>query len=114
MAGAFESNDSHAEQLLKPLRVPSRHEDIFQAAKEMVDDLPGWDLVSEDPSKGVLTCRRKARMLGGESTVTIHVDGPDEVPSTTVVLRSETASGMLSHDRKNVLEFMKLFYRRVC
>ncbi len=113
MAGSFESSDNHSNLLLKPLRVPTRHEDIFQSAKEMIADLPGWELVAEDPERGVLTCRRQARPLGGESTITILVEGPDEIPTTTVTLKSVTASGLLAHDKKNVLEFMKLFYRRV-
>lgn len=114
MAGSFESSDSHAERLLKPLRVPTRHQDIYVAAKEMVDDLSDWSLVQEDEGAGTLVCRRNPRFLGGESRITIRVEGPDDIPSTTVTLRSETDGGMLSHDKKNVLEFMKLFYRRVC
>ncbi len=112
--GAFESSDQHSDPHLKPLRVPTRHKDIYAAAKEMVDDLPGWTLVNADDDAGVLSCRRKARMLGGESTVTIRVEGPDDIPNATVTLKSETNGGMLSHDKKNVLEFMRLFYRRVC
>lgn len=114
MGGSFESSDAHSDQLLKPLRVPTRHQDIYVAAKEMVDDLPGWQLVGEDEGSGTLTCRRDGRFLGGESTVTIRVEGPDDIPTTTVTLQSVSQDGMLSHDKKNVQEFMKLFYRRVC
>lgn len=114
MGGSFESSDGHPDRMLQPLRVPTRHQDIYVAAKEMVDDLPDWDLVSEDEGAGTLTCRRGSRFLGGESEITISVQGPDDIPNTTVTLRSETPSGLLSHDKKNVQEFMKLFFRRVC
>jgi len=113
MAGSFETTDQNPEHLLKPLRVPTRHEDIYQAAQELVDDLPGWTLVDKNDETETLRCTRKARLLGGESTVTIRVEGPDDIPNTTVNLKSESNGGLLSHDKKNVLEFMKLFHRRV-
>jgi hypothetical protein len=111
--GAFETNDRESDRLLKPLRVPSRRQAIHQAAKEMVEDLPEWKLVSEDESAGTLTCRREARFLGAPSTITISIQGPDDVPTTTVHVRSVTEGGLLARDRKNVQEFMKLFFRRV-
>lgn len=113
MAGSFETTDQNSELLLRPLRVPTRHGDIYQAAQELIDDLPGWTLVDKDDETETLRCKRKARFLGGESSVTIRVEGPDDIPNTTVTLKSETSSGLLAHDKKNVLEFMKLFHRRV-
>jgi hypothetical protein len=48
--------------------------------------------------------------------VTITVEGPDGIPTSTVHVRSETRGGwpLLASDRRVVLEFMKPFHRRVC
>ncbi|MHC4261371.1 MAG: hypothetical protein ACYSWX_02515 [Planctomycetota bacterium] len=109
----FESSDAHDNIDLKPLRVPSLRDGIYGTAKELVDDLPDWTLDSEDESTGVLCCTRKGRFLSGASKVTIKVEGPDGIPSTTVTLKSESDGGLRKCDKANVLEFMKLFRRRV-
>jgi hypothetical protein len=93
--------------------VPSLKDGIYQAAKELIDDLPGWTLVSEDEEQGELRCERAARFLTGKSDVTVKVEGPEGVPSTTVTLSSVTDGGLRSPDKANVQEFMKLFLRRV-
>lgn len=110
---SFESSDSHQQLYLKPLRVPSLKGGIYGTAKELVDDLPGWTLVSEDEGQGVLNCTRAARFLSGQAKVTIQVEGPEDIPSTTVTLKSETDGGLRKCDKANVVEFMKLFHRRV-
>jgi hypothetical protein len=113
MAASFESSDSHDHVLLRPLRVPSLKGGIYSTAKELVEALPDWELVAEDEAGGLLTCTRRARLLSGASLVTIRVEGPEGVPSTTVLVRSETATGLRKCDRANVLEFMQLLQRRV-
>lgn len=113
MASSFESNDSHGHQHLQPLRVPSLRDGIYSTAKELVEDLPGWSLLSEDEAAGVINCERKARPLSGTSRITIKVEGPEGVPSTTVTLKSETDGGLRKCDKANIIEFMKLFHRRV-
>lgn len=113
MASRFESSDAHPQQLLQPLRVPSLKGGIYQTAKELIDDLPGWTLVGENEETGELNCERAGRFLTGKSKVTVKVEGPEGVPSTTVTLVSETDGGMRSPDKANVQEFMKLFLRRV-
>jgi hypothetical protein len=113
MASSFESSDGHSHPMLKPLRVPSLKDGIFATAKELLDDLPEYTLDSEDESKGELVARRAARLLGGESKVVIRIEGPEEIPSTTVTVRSETGSGLLKHDKANVLEIVKLLSHRV-
>ena len=110
---SFESSDSHAQLYLKPLRVPSLKDGIYSTAKELVEALPEWTLDSDDESTGRINCTRKARLLSGESKVTICIEGPDGVPNTTITLKSETAGGLRKCDKANVLEFMKLFHRRV-
>jgi hypothetical protein len=113
MATSFESSDSHDQLYLKPLRVPSLKGGIYGTAKELVEALPDWTLDSEDEGQGLLCCTRSGRFLSGSSRVTIKVEGPDGVPSTTVTLRSETEGGLRKCDKANVVEFMKLFHRRV-
>jgi hypothetical protein len=111
--GRFESSDQHGALEQQPLRVPRLKGDIWQTAKELVDDLPEWKLVSEDEAQGVLVCERNARFLSAKSKVTIRVQGPEGVPSTTVALLSESSGGLLPGDKKNVVEWMTLFRRRV-
>ena len=113
MASSFESSASHSHPLLQPLRLPSLKDGIYGTAKELLDDLPEYTLDSEDEAKGELTARRKARLLGGESKVVILVDGMEGIPSTTVTVRSETSSGLLKHDKSNVMEIVKLLSHRV-
>jgi hypothetical protein len=112
--GRFETSDRESSPHLRPLRVPSLKDGVFGRAKEMVADLAGWTLVSEDAAGGVLVCERKARLLGGKSRITIRIDGPDGIPSTTVHVVSESDGGILSHDKSNVAEFLKPFHRRIC
>lgn len=114
MGGSFESDDRHADLSLKPIRVPLRREELFGEAKDMVADLAGWELVSEDPAARVIVCRKRRGILRGESTITIRVDGPEGLPSASVTVRSETRGGLLARDRRNVLEFTRPFHRRVC
>ncbi|MFN0245057.1 MAG: hypothetical protein ACKVWV_19405 [Planctomycetota bacterium] len=114
MGGSFATSDSHSQFHLKPLRVPARREEVFQEACNLAHDLPGWQVENEDASSGTLVCRRKGSVLAAAATLTIHVEGPDGIPSATVNARSESEGGLLSRDRAHVLHFMKLFHRRVC
>lgn len=114
MGGSFETSESHSSASLQPLRVPSLQGDIYSAAKEMVEDLSAWSLESADDEARTLVCRRAGGLLSGEATVTITVTGPEGMPSTTVNCRSVSQGGLLSRDKKNVLEFMVPFHRRVC
>lgn len=113
MASTFASSDSHSQLYLKPLRVPSLKDGIYATAKELVEALDEWSIDSEDESQGLLQCTRRARLLSGPSKVTIKVEGPDGVPSSTVTLESRTDGGLRKCDKANVVEFMKLFHRRV-
>ncbi len=113
MASVFETNDSESNPLLRPLRVPSLGEGILKAARELVDDLPDWKLIEADEQAGRLVAERAARILSAKSKVTIRVESPEGVPSTTVSLRSESDGGLRKGDRANALEFMRLLMRRV-
>jgi hypothetical protein len=112
--GSFASGDDNSKESLKPLRVPALKDGIYQAAKEMVGDLPGWELVSDDAERLILSCRRPGGVLSGTAEITITVEGPDGIPSTTVNVRSQTRGGLRSRDKQNVAEFMVPFHRRVC
>lgn len=114
MRGSFETDDRHADPGLKPLRVPTRREDIFGEVKDMVADLAGWKIVRSDEEALVLVCERRGGLLRGPATITIRVEGPADIPSATVKVRSETSGGLFARDRANVLEFMRPFHRRVC
>jgi hypothetical protein len=114
MAGSFETSDQNSGMHERPLRVPSLSGGIYQTAKELIDDLDGWKLLEEDAAKGLLVCERSARFLGGASRITIRVEGPEGIPSTTVNVRSESSGGLISGDRKNVAEFLRPLHRRVC
>ena len=114
MGGSFATSDSNSNANLQPLRVPILQQDIYSAAKEMVEDLPDWTIVNADDDKLTLTCKRGGGLLSGEATITITVEGPEGMPSSTVNCRSESSGGLLSRDKANVIEFMRPFHRRVC
>ncbi len=114
MAGSFETSDNHKNKHHQPIRVPTLRGDVYRAAKEMIADLAGWDLVSEDAEAGVLSCTKSGGLLGGSSKITVTVEGPEGIPSTTVHVRSESEGGLVSRDKSNVAEFVKPFFRRIC
>jgi hypothetical protein len=114
MAGSFETSDGHGSVHLRPIRVPTRKEDIFREALEMVDALEAWELVSQDPATCTIVCRRPGGLMSGAADITVRVDGPDGIPSSTVHVKSVSQSGLRSRDKANVLEFVKPFTRRVC
>ena len=114
MGGTFETSDSHSGEFHRPIRVPSRREGIWAAAKEMVDDLEGWSVVSMDEENRVAVVEKGGGMLGGKSRMTITIEGDAEVPSTTVHAKSTTDGGLMSRDKANVAHFIRLFHRRIC
>jgi hypothetical protein len=114
MSGSFATSDEHSSFHLKPLAVASLKRGVYEEAKDLAGDLPGWRVVAADDEHLQLTCQRAGGALSGTATVTITCEGPDGIPSTVVHVKSETSGGLLSRDKKNVLEFMRLFHRRVC
>jgi hypothetical protein len=112
--GSFATSDEHKNKNHQPIRVPTQKGHIYQAAREMIEDLDGWQLVSEDEAAGRLVVKKSNGFLGGTSTVTVSIEGPDGVPSATVNVRSESEGGLLSKDKSNVAEFVRPFFRRVC
>jgi len=114
MGGSFKTDPGHSNERLRPLRLAMRKEHLFGTAKELVEDLPSWVLDGADEESMTLSCTREGGFLKGPSKVKIQIDGPDEIPNSTVHVSSETASGLLKSDKAVVLEFMVRFHGRVC
>jgi hypothetical protein len=112
--GSFATSDEHEQSHLQPIRVPAQRGHVYHSAKEMIADLDGWSLSSEDEARGVLVCAKSNGFLGGTSTITITLEGPEGLPSTTVHVRSESRGGLFSKDKSNVAAFVRPFFRRVC
>lgn len=113
MAG-FETSDGNARAELRPLRVAMRREELFAEARTMVEDLPRWRIERADESALELVARRAGGLLAGEATVTIRVEGPEGIPTSTLHVASRSRGGLLSNDKGVVLEFLTPFTRRVC
>ncbi|MCH2105218.1 MAG: hypothetical protein MK291_01090 [Planctomycetes bacterium] len=114
MAGSFQTDEGHSNERLQPLRVPMRKEHLFGAARELVDDLSSWKLDSADEESTTMHCTLEGGFLRGPSKITIEVEGPEDLPTSTVRVRSETETGLMKRDKANVQEFMLLLHRRVC
>jgi hypothetical protein len=87
---------------------------VYAEAKNLVGDLPGWELVRADDERLVLNCRRAGGVLGGTAEIEIRVEGPDEIPSSTVHVSSRSTGGLFARDKRYVAEFLVPFHRRVC
>jgi len=111
--GSFETRDDESDAFLRPLRVAVRREYVYSEAKNMVADLECWTLVSAVDGEFVLHCERRAGFLGSRARITIGVQGPEGIPSATVIVRSETTGSLFTRDKANVREFMEPFSRRV-
>jgi len=114
MAASFETSAQGASQFQQPIRVATRREYIFEAAKEMAEDMKGWTVDSADEEALVIRCTKAGGALGGKSTITVTVEGSIEVPSTTVNMKCVTEGGMLARPKATVEGYMKLLFRRVC
>ncbi len=113
---AFETSEDAASLDHRTLHIATLMGDLVGAAKEMVDDLPKWELVDtqEEPERVVLVCSRNGGLLAGTARITITLEAPAGVPATRVRVRSETNGALLARDKANVAEFVKPFNRRVC
>ena len=111
---SFETSDSHASPELRPVRVAALQGTVFDEARTLAAQLPGWSLVAEDQAGGRIECLRRNGWLSGSSRITITFESPPGIPSTTVRVRSEQEGGLVSRDRRNVAEFVRPFHRRTC
>jgi len=113
MGGSFTTSDTE-KPALRPLRVASLKSGVYEEAKNLVLDLPGWELVRTDDERMVLHCKRTGGLLGGTAEIEIRVEGPEGIPSSTVSVSSRSTGGLLSRDKRYVAEFLVPFHRRVC
>jgi len=111
--GAFETSESASSRNHQPVKVPISKQNIFGAAKEMCDDLDAWNIVSTDEESLTIVCEKKNGLLGGTSRITVRVEGPDGIPSSTTCVRSESSGALLARDKANVAEFIRKFSMRV-
>lgn len=114
MASSFETSDAGTSEFQRPIRVATRREHIFAAAKEMAEDMQGWQMASCDEEGLQLVCTKDGGALGGKSTITITIEGSTEVPSTTVNTKCVTEGGLFARPKSTVEGYMKLLFRRVC
>ena len=110
---AFETSESNPNRWHQPVRVPQNKGDIFGAAKEMVEDLPGWEIQRVDEDALEIHCTKSGGVLGGKANIVVRVEGPDGIPNSATHCRSETSGGLLGRDKKNVAEFVQKFFMRV-
>jgi hypothetical protein len=115
MGGSFATSDAERNPDLRPVRVAQRFEEVWDEARNLASDLPGWRILEADASAKTLLCERRGGLLAPPSRVTLVFESPAGIPSTTVNARSESSGGFLglSRDRARVLEFMRLLHRRV-
>ncbi len=114
MGGSFKTDPGHSNERLRPLRLAMRKEHLFDAAKELVEDLSSWVLDGVDEESMTLSCTRGSGFLTGPCKVTILIDGPDEIPNSTVHVSSESDGGRVKRDKAVVRGFMVPCHRRVC
>jgi len=112
--GSFETSDDHKQEAHRTIRVPILVSDVHQAAREMVADLRGWKLVEADDERHILRCEASGGFLGGTCRVEIRVEGPADLPSAAVHVRSESDGGLFSRDKAIVADFVRPFRRRIC
>lgn len=110
----FQTSDSHAASDLKPVRVAALSGGVFEEARTLAAELPGWRVLEADAGSGCIVCAKDNGLLRGKARITISVESPAGIPSTTVNVRSESSGGLLSCDRANVAQFVRPFHRRVC
>ena len=111
--GSFSTSDGHSKRWHQPVKVPQAKEGIYGSAKELVDDLDGWNLERADDEALELHVTKSNGPLGGTSRITIKVSGPDGIPSSETNVTSESSGALLSRDRSNVATFCEKFWMRV-
>ena len=111
--GKFETSLDHAARWHQPVCVPRGRDDIFGAAREMVDDLDGWTVTSIDEEVFTIHCEKNNGFLSGTSKSIVSVEGPEGIPNSETHCCSESSGGIRSRDKANVREFIEKFWMRV-
>jgi hypothetical protein len=110
--GRFETSPDGKSKWLQPVAVPSSKDGVFGTVRELLDDLPGWDVQSVDEEGLSVTVSKGNGFLGGTSKIVITVSGPDGIPSSQTNVTSES-DGLLSRDKSNVATFCQKLWMRV-
>src|SRR5204862_6945 len=79
-AMSFETSDSNAAPEHRPVRVAALQAGVFEEARTLVSELPGWSIVGVDEARGRIECRKRNGFLGGSSRITITLESPAGVP----------------------------------
>lgn len=111
--GRFETSGEHSNRWHQPVRVPTGRGEIFGAAKELVEDLDGWEVRDVDEEGLTIVCQRKNGFLGGVSRIEVRVTGPEGIPTSETWCSSESEGALVSRDRSNVAEFVRKLWMRV-
>jgi hypothetical protein len=109
---AFATSLDNPNRWHQPVRVPQNKQDIFGAARDMVEDLH-WQIRSIDEDALTIECEKKGGLLGGTARIVVRVEGPDGIPNSETHCSSETSGGLLPRDKALVAEFVKKFFMRV-
>ena len=110
--GRFETSSAAGSKWHRPVAVPSGKEGVFGSVRELLDDLPGWNVDSVDEEALVVNVSKANGFLGGTSKITVSVTGPDGIPSSETNIVSES-DGILSRDKGNVATFVRKLFMRV-
>lgn len=110
--GRFETSPAAGSKWHRPVAVPSGKEGVFGSVRELLEDLPGWNVESVDEKSFTVHVSKVNGFLGGTSKITVQVNGPDGIPSSETTVVSES-SGMLSRDKGNVATFVRKLFMRV-
>ena len=111
---AFQTSDAHAAHELRPVRVAALSAGVFEEARTLAAELPGWRVLESDEPSGRIVCSKQNGLLRGSARITISVESPPGIPSTTVQVNSISSGGLFHPDRQNVAQFVRPFQRRVC
>lgn len=110
--GRFETSANESSKWLRPVAVPSGKGGVFGTVRELLDDLPDWNVDSVDEEGLRVHVTKKNGFLGGTSKIVITVSGPDGIPSSQTDVQSES-DGLLSRDKSNVSTFCRKLWMRV-
>lgn len=117
----FQTTDDAASGL-RPVRVAALPAGVVEEARNLASELPGWRVLRADEVQAsadgfageTIHCERVNTFPFGRTRVTIRVEAPPGIPSTTVTLRCESNGAWISRDRAVAAEFLRPFVRRVC
>ena len=73
---AFQTSDSNAATDLRPVRIAALAAGVFDEARTLAAELPGWSVLEADAARGRIDCKKQNGLLGGTARITILVESP--------------------------------------